>query len=301
MSGLNVGKLLKGNFNVVQEFESYLLNETAVAESSIKKYVGDVRRFSEYLPTIGGDINNITRTDVQSYITHMEKDKKSSATVDRNFRSIKRFGDFMGVDAVAFKDLRKSKKPQLRDGEIKSMDDKTIKSLFRIAEQTKDLRTIAIINVLYYTGVRITELVNIDIEDMDFKRNGSLKVIGKGNKERRVPLSKEVKLHVKNYLEERGNIKEGPLFPSRESNRMTTKTVERMLKKIEALFNLNKKEEDQLHLHAHMFRHSCAKKLLGVGFDLTQVAQIMGHSSIEVTARYAKKSVEESANLIDLM
>jgi integrase/recombinase XerD len=301
MSEISVGKLLKGNFNVIQEFESYLLNETAVAESSIKKYVGDVKRFSEYLPTIGGDIKNITRTDVQSYITQMEKDKKSAATVDRNFRSIKRFGGFMGISDITFKDLRKSKKPQLRDGEIKSMDEKTVKSLFRIAEQTRDLRTIAVVNVLYYTGVRIKELVNIDIEDMDFRRNGSLKVVGKGNKERKVPLSKEVKLHVKNYLEERGNITEGPLFPSRESNRMTTKTVERILNKLEALYNLNKKEEDQLHLHAHMYRHTCAKRLLEIGFDITQVAQIMGHSSIEVTARYAKKSVEESANLIDLM
>lgn len=297
MSVVSVGKLLKGNFNEVQEFEMYLKEETTLSFNSINKYIQDIERFKEYVMKTEGDMNNLTRVDVQSYITHLVENGLTAATIDRNFRSIKRFTDYQGNHNCT-KDIRKPNKPKLDDMEIRSYDDKTAKSILRLVEQSQNLKEIAIFNTLLYTGVRINELVNMKIERFDFKRGGMIRVLGKGNKERKIPFSRELKLHLKNYLETIGNPKEGYLFPSRQSAQMSTKTVERMMKKYEALYNLNKKEEDRIIIHAHAFRHTFCKKIIDK-LDIVQVSRIMGHSSLDVTRRYAMKTPEEAADAID--
>lgn len=297
MSGLSVGKLYKGNFNEIQEFESYLKEETKLAFSSIKKYVQDLERFKEFVVKTDGDMNNLTRIDVQSYINDMVERKLSATTINRNFRAIKRFTDYQG-NYNCTKDLRIPEKPSLDDMEIKSYDEKTLKSILRLVEQSKNLKEIAIFNTLYYTGCRAEELVNMDIERFDFKRNGMLRLLGKGNKERIIPLSNELKIHLRNYLEERGNPTTGPLFPSRQSERMSTKTVERVMKKYDALYNLNKKEEDKVKIHAHAFRHTFCSRLVQK-IDIVRVSKIMGHKSLDVTRRYAMSSVEGAIEAID--
>jgi site-specific recombinase XerD len=157
---------------------------------------------------------------------------------------------------------------------IESIDGKTF-----IAKRNK-----AILELFYSTGIRLSELISLNIGDLNFNKM-TIQVLGKGNKERIVPFGDSAKSALLNYLEIRQNQfekvrLENPLFISRGGSRIARQTVQMTVRKL-----LSKVSEEE-HLSPHIFRHSFASHLLDRGADLNAVKDLLGHSSLSTTQLY---------------
>ncbi|SGO71543.1 phage integrase family protein [Mycobacterium tuberculosis] len=153
-------------------------------------------------------------------------------------------------------------------------------------ERTGKRRDIAIVYLLVYSGLRVSELVNLNREDVEIReRSGSLTVRkGKGNVSRKVPLPVEARLQLSRYLETRDD-DSSALFLSNYQRRISVRSVQRILAKF--------------GIHPHQLRHTYCRELVGAGVDIASVAELAGHVDINVTRRYAKPSAEELEKAIE--
>ena len=164
------------------------------------------------------------------------------------------------------------------------MSKKTFKNLDEQIEILRDgcneLRDLAIIDMLYSTGIRVGELVNIDISDVNFEERECV-VYGKGNKERKVYFDARTKLHLQNYLNNRDDNNEA-LFVTLDKphERLKISGVEVRLRNLGKKFDINK-------VHPHKFRRSMATKAIDKGMPIEQVQKLLGHQQIDTTMHYA--------------
>lgn len=158
-----------------------------------------------------------------------------------------------------------------------------------MVEQRDNKRDIAIVTVLLYCGLRVNELVALNIRDVELKRGGVVRVnAGKGNKERIVPVTAEVRNRITEYLEERRVFaQDDPIFLSNMRQRISVRTVEHMLKQLGEEY------------HPHMLRHTFVRGLLDNGVDLVTAAKLAGHSDLNVTRSYATPSIQNMADAME--
>lgn len=309
MNTKSVGKLLKGDFNPLQKFETYLKEEgnhgKGASEKTIKNYLKDMRLFEQYIINTGGSLEQLTRVDVQNYMNHLKQENKNIATIKRYFSSIKQFCKAMDnetatnkvrvpsvqkTSAIGFNTLSKTQLNGVLRASLLTTKKKRNKS---------DIRATAIVYLLAYTGIRLEECANLNLKDVELKKNGKITVLGKGNKIRQVPLPSDARDYLEEYLNTRED-NEQALFVSNYQKRMDVRSIQRIVKKIGEIYNIGKKEEDKLDLHPHIFRHSFCRMLIKeLGMDIVTVSQLMGHSSIEITRQYAMDSMEDISSKLD--
>jgi len=152
-------------------------------------------------------------------------------------------------------------------------------------QQLLRLRDMAILEILYGSGLRVAELVSIKMQDIDLP-NAELRVSGKGNKQRLVPLTAHAVAAVEAYLQQSGSSVRSLLFCTRQGEGLSARSVQLMLKKRSA--ELMQGQE----LSPHKLRHSCATHLLDAGADLKSIQQLLGHSSIATTQIYTQLSIQ---------
>lgn len=298
----NATQLLTGDFNPLQKYKTYLTEETTKSERTINNYLLDLGVFEKFLFDTKGSLHNLTRTDVQNYINHLNELERKPATIRRHFNSIKGYAKYADklntVDSI--RDIPKEqKKTNISED---TLERKELLAIFRTLEIMDDIRNEAIIKVLAYTGIRISELMNLNIGHIELKRDGRLFVLGKGGKTREVPFPVEARRVVEMYLETREDKdnKKAPLFVSNRGSRMDRSSLFRVVQKVDKLHNATKKESEKIHLHPHIFRHSYARILIkDNGIDIVTAAQILGHESIEITRRYAMDSLSEISSKLD--
>ncbi len=157
-------------------------------------------------------------------------------------------------------------------------------------EKKRSLRDLAVLEVLYSSGIRVSELTGLDIKDMDLKA-GTIRVLGKGGKERIAYLGARAKASLEAYLKERGSA-EGPLFIGRGS-RITQRSVQRLVKECAQLSGISKDPTP------HALRHSFATHLLDAGVDLRAIQEMLGHAKLSTTQRYTKVSLSSMMEAYD--
>jgi integrase/recombinase XerD len=258
------------------------------AVKTIKTYQVQLEKFNIYLVGSGTSLDDpLTRVDIQQYITHLTNIGHKASSVNLAFNAIRGFAKWSNQE-LAITKIRVVKPTPILQRTPKSLERNERNQMLRKVEQRRNKRDTAIVTMLLYCGLRVGELIALNIKDVELKRGGVVHVNqGKGNKERQVPMPVEVRNRLEEYLEERpGYSEDDPLYLSNRRERISVRTVEHMLKQLGDDF------------HPHRCRHAFVRGLLDQGVDLVTVAKLAGHSDLNVTRSYATPSMK---NMVDAM
>ena len=224
-------------------------------------------------------IRKITTEDMRSYLSkYQEWNGCSKVTVDNVRRNISSFFSWLEEENYILKSpMRRIHKIKTNQQVKEVISDEDIEKL---RDHCKCKRDLAMIDLLYSTGIRVGELVNLNISDVDFEARECV-VFGKGGKERRVYFDAKSKLHLQKYIESRTDENEA-LFVSLDAphNRLKISGVEIRIRMLGRSVNLSK-------IHPHKFRRTMATRAIDKGMPIEQVQKILGHSQIDTTMQYA--------------
>lgn len=224
-------------------------------------------------------IRKISTEQIRSYLSEYQKiNNCSKVTVDNVRRNISSFFSWLEEEDYVLKSpMRRIHKIKTKQQVKEIISDEAIEKLRDNCTCTRDL---AMIDLLYSTGIRVGELVNLNISDIDFEGRECV-VFGKGDKERRVYFDAKAKLHLQDYLKIR-NDSNPALFVTLNSphERLKISGVEIRIRKLGRSLKLNR-------IHPHKFRRTMATRAIDKGMPIEQVQKILGHSQIDTTMKYA--------------
>lgn len=273
----------------INDFLEYLTVIKKHSDNTINSYKIDLIEFYE----INNNLLNVSEDDVFRYLKYLYDRDLNRNSISRKLSSIRTFYNYLvNNDLVKinyFSDISNPKKNKSLPHYLK---DDEINKLFSIPDTSTALgqRNLLIIEMLYATGVRVSELVNIKLKDIDIY-NDSIKIRGKGNKERIVFFGSFCKSALEIYLDEgRKELdKKGSIYLF--LNKFGNKLSDRMIRNI--LDDLILKAGVEKHVHPHMIRHTFATDMLNSGADLMTVKELLGHESINTTSIYTHVSNEQ--------
>ena len=269
----------------ISSFSEYLLYQKGLSQNTVDSYKSDLTKLSNYLQN-----QDLSKTNIDNFFIDMSEFNYSSSTKKRMHSSIKNFlkyinenEDYESIDISDIK-LKSSKKlPEvLSNTDIENMIN------FYNHETYLDSRNRTVIDVLYSTGCRVSELCDINISDIDLDEK-YLKLKGKGSKQRIVPIGSMLYKNLLEYLNVRETFLQNrgePLFLSKSKNKLDRTAVFRIIKKTAKNISI------QTDVHPHTLRHSAATHMLEGGCDLRTVQEFLGHSSVSTTQIYTKVTKE---------
>lgn len=272
----------------INEFISYLHNVKKTSDNTVLSYRRDLNKLNRYFSEHNKkDIREVTREDLHAYFLYMEEQNFAAATVSRNVASIKAFYHYLSKEGIVEEDISdvlKAPKIKKKMPEILSMEE-----VIRLLEQPsgespKEIRDKAMLELLYATGIRVTELITLTLSDVNLQMG--FIVCKDGNKERMIPFGKEAKSALFRYFKEArevmvDDIKSDILFVNCSGQPMSRQGFWKLIKFYAKKAGI---EED---ITPHTLRHSFAAHLVENGADLRSVQEMLGHSDISTTQVYA--------------
>lgn len=279
-------ELLSGSKELTA-FLTYLEVQKNYSIYTRNNYQRDIEDFLTFCNDRRISYLEITYPDAQSYLVYLYEEKKNQASsVSRKISAIRRFYQYLSNQNItqnsSFSLLKLPKKEKKLP---KFFAYNELEELFCIPNQSTPLgqRDALILEMLYATGIRVSELVGIEIEDIHLV-DKTIHILGKGNKERIVYFNQATANRLKKYLVDGRKILNQEqlsfLFLNQHGGQLTTRGVEDILERIIQKTSLNK------HISPHMIRHSFATHLLNEGCDLLSVQQLLGHESLSATSIY---------------
>ena len=278
----------------IAEFASHLLQVERASVHTRRAYVSDLSQLAGFLADRGGSLDAATRDDLRAFLA-ARFSANSPATLARKQASIRAFyAHRVRMGYIADSPARRLALPKRRISlpNVVSVDD-----CFAIVDapsrmSAAGLRDRAALELLYGAGLRVSELVGLDLEDL---RHDCVRVQGKGNKERVVPLVRTVRAAIDAYLQRRGELrpKDSALFLNRRGGRLTARSVARQLETAALTAGARR------HVHPHALRHSFATHLLDMGADLRGIQELLGHASLSTTQRYTHVSAERMLQIYE--
>lgn len=276
---------------LIIEFLRYLLIDKGYSNNTIESYKRDLEKFLEF--NKNKDINNISNDDLKKYIKNLNKIGLNEKSIARNISSLKSFYKFLVIekyinnnpsDALFLPKVKKSLPNILTEEEVLKLLDIKLTDNF-------SYRNKAMLELMYATGLRVSELINLKLQDIDLNQD-IIRTFGKGSKERIIPIGDYSKEYLEKYiLEYRGSMlkKENSeyLFLNNHGKKMTRQGFFKIIKKIAKEKGINKE------LSPHTLRHSFASHLLKYGADLRTIQELLGHSDISTTQIYTHITNEE--------
>ncbi len=261
------------------EYLSMFINAKRIegcSERTLAYYEGSVRHL---LKAVSIPVRKITTEQIRDYLADYQKiNNCGKVTVDNIRRNISSFFTWLEEeDHILKSPVKRIHKIKTRTVVKETITDEDIERLRDNCEVTRD---VAIIDLLYSTGMRVGELVNLDIDDINFDERECI-VYGKGEKERRVYFDAKAKLHIQNYINERTD--DNPaLFVTLDAphSRLKISGVETRLRQLGRKVNVGR-------IHPHKFRRTMATRAIDKGMPIEQVQKILGHSQIDTTMHYA--------------
>lgn len=255
--------------------------EQGKSENTVKTYTGVLDKFKEWLEGHNKSVSEISKQDVQVYMNYLdEKQNRSASTIDKIFAAIRVFAQFLGQPDIVQNISKKEKEKNIYQTIPGSLSEKDKLELLKQVEKDKNSRNTAIIYTLLYTGIRISELCDLKISDIEIRgQKGILAVRNSQTEhERVIPLPKEVITHLNQYISTLEINEKNLLFSSNGNKPLSTRTVQYMLQN----YNIN----------PNLLRHTFCQDLVNKGMDISVVAQLAGHSDLNMTKRYKKKAQE---------
>lgn len=271
-------------------FKAYLKLERSLSSNSIEAYMNDVQKLFQYFESVSKTphVKEITAADLKLFISWINELGMLPSTQARVVSGIKSFFDFLVLEQLIAEDpAALLETPRLSRKLPDVLNIEEINGLIAAIDAAKPegMRNKAILEVLYSCGLRVTELINLRISNV-FPDAGFIKVIGKGNKERIVPIGQSALKYIKIYLEEsRVHVpvqkgQEDFMFLNRRGSGLSRISVFTLIKDLALKSGLKKS------ISPHTFRHSFATHLIEGGADLRAVQEMLGHSSITTTEIY---------------
>lgn len=277
--------------NAIEAFTSYLNRERSLSDNTIRAYIGDLDSLASHLKALGvEDLSTLNISHLRSWLANQQSKGASRTTLSRRATSIKLFTKWAFKEGLLPSDtgfnLATPKAhrilPEIVD--VKTAD-LAMQSLETFAEETGELtaiRNLAMVEMLYASGARVSELCGLNMKDVDYDRS-TIRVIGKGSKERVIPIGRPAVAALEKWLIVRpqlANDKSGDaVFLGARGKRIDQRQVREVVYKT-------------IELGPHALRHSAATHLLEGGADLRTVQEILGHASLSTTQIYTHVSAE---------
>lgn len=283
--------------DLVDKFVDYLVINRHYSDDTKKSYLEDINNFVAALTENGGfnGFSVVNRYDVETYLTFMDQKDYSDETIARRISSLRSFYNFLVRNG--FINNNPFELVQLRRKGRKLprfFYEKEMKQLFE-AVKGDDLlsqRNSALLELLYATGMRVSECANLTISQLDFN-NGIVLIHGKGDKDRYVPFGEYAQTALKKYLNDariqlmnKYQEDHDYVFVNNRGKQITSRGIEYILDKIISKTSLT------ADIHPHMIRHTFATHLLDNGADLRTVQEMLGHSSLSTTQIYTHVTME---------
>ncbi len=280
----------------LQAFINYLKFEKRYSRHTIISYQNDLVQFFSFLTAQypNTDINNIETIFIRSWLASLKTDKLTAKSINRKISSLKSFFKYhIRTGKIASSPMWSVITPKISRRLPEFVKEADMKELFKQLQFQNDWRsqTDRLLLLLFYqTGMRLSELVNLKESQVDFSKK-VIKILGKGNKERVVPVSPELTKLLKIYLQSKGKHIENPdkvhLFILENGKKIYHKYVYLMVNRyLSAVTTLNKKSP-------HILRHTFATHLTNHGADLNAVKELLGHSSLASTQVYTHNNIEK--------
>ncbi|MDD2497975.1 MAG: site-specific tyrosine recombinase XerD [Desulfitobacteriaceae bacterium] len=273
---------------LIENFLHYLSVEKGLAENTRSSYELDLKSFFSFLETKSvSTINSVTRHDIVGYLLKLKKESKSTATSARHMAAIKSFFHFLLAEKIITEDPTANlETPKLAKVIPRVLSQEETALLLKQPDVQKDAgrRDKAMIELLYGTGMRVSELLNLNLQDINLDL-GYLRCFGKGSKERIVPVGSFAGQAINEYLAlSRAKLvkknKESALFVNQRGKRLTRQGFWKILKEYARQAGI------ETVLTPHTLRHSVATHMLENGADLRAVQELLGHADITTTQIY---------------
>lgn len=292
----------------IGEFLVHLEKERDLSPNTLSAYTRDLREFSTWLAQTHGengwDWNELSRTTIRGYMAHLTRRGLAKRSMARQLSAVRSFYRWMHRDErVDVNPARAVGTPRLPRTLPAYLDKQQAETLLQHATtraqslEFTDVRNLAMLELFYSSGLRLSELRGVDLADLDLVSQ-QVKVRGKGRKERIVPLGDHAQRALRNYLVKRdallhqlggakaGRLARGAVFLSDRGTRISARAVQH------AMVNLLDAVGEGADLTTHSLRHSFATHLVDAGADLRAVQELLGHASISTTQIYTHTSVE---------
>jgi len=270
---------------LLKEFNVFLKNKR-LSENTLESYVRDIKNFLMYLEENNLDYKNIKKSNIIAYFLYMQKMGKATSSISRSLAAIRSFYRMLYKKSLIQSDPTleiETPKIEKKLPSILSLEEIEMLLAMPKGEDFKAIRDKAMLEVLYASGIRVSEIINLNVDDVNLKL-GYLKC--NGNKERIIPLGKIALQSLEKYMTLRDKLlagkEERALFVNNKGERMTRQGFWKILKYYANLANIQKE------ITPNMIRHSFAAHLIENGADLKSLQELLGHSDISTTQIYAE-------------
>lgn len=285
---------------LLRKYEDYLKIEKGFAWLTLKFYIRDLKEFLQFISEKKVNLTDIKNNEkklslfIREYLALMVKTKKKS-TISRKLASLRSFFRFLERNGIIEKDPSSGITfPKVPKSLPRFLNTDEAKALVESPElyDVLAIRDRAILELLYSSGLRVSELTSLKLDSVSLE-NEIIKVKGKGGKERIVPFGQKAKAALMKYLDKRKELLSGKkliesdhLFLNYKGEPITSRSIDRIVKKYRTKAGLSKK------VSPHILRHSFATHLLEGGADLRVIQELLGHSSLSTTQNYTHISVD---------
>ena len=275
----------------LSDFKNFIESEKKYSKHTVSAYINDLEEFNKFL-----DINMVKLNEklnysfVRQWIVELSENGLSSRSINRKISSLKSYFNFLiAINKLNVSPLKLHRNLKVEPKIIIPFNEREMDKVFEIFNNNSGKldRDFLIIEILYSTGIRRDELINLKFEDIYFEQ-GLIKVLGKRNKERLVPVLPNLLSKIKKYSS--NNSINSYLFKSKNGKKISPSTIYRIVKKYFRQISSKNK------ISPHVLRHSFATHMINNGADINSVKEILGHSSLASTQIYTKIKVPKMLN-----
>ena len=270
---------------LVFDYLDFLKNIKGLSENTAKAYQRDLSKFSKFLESIAIDcLEHITEEICSAWVADLFQNNVSARSIQRHISSAKGFFVYMKkISLVQSSPFELINSPKFPNRLPNVLSPEEVSKLLNFKPRNiQDKRDLAIIELIYSSGLRVSEAVSSNLSDFE-DNNNFLRVIGKGSKTRLVPVGRFAQNAIKNWIKERKKILtiDDALFVNLRGGRISTRSIQERLKNIALMQGLPP-------VNPHMLRHSFATHLLESSGDLRSIQELLGHSSLSTTQIYTR-------------
>ena len=271
----------------IKDFERYLKNERKYPENTITSYLNDLYNYKQYIHEKLLNYKIINKDEIREYLKYLDKEKKSKSSISRELSALRNFYTFLLhnniVDNNPFKNIKNPKKDKKLPNFLQTDE---LQNIFDSIDMSNPLgiRNRLIIELLYATGIRVSELTSLKLNDIDI-HNKEIRITGKGNKERIVYFGDYAKKYLSLYINEAryellNSNTSNHLLINNKGSALTSRGVELIVNEVV------KKAALKHNISPHVLRHTFATDMLNNGADLKSVQELLGHESLSTTQIY---------------